>query len=234
MEMSSKILNALNALKDEKYQKFSLKINPGARIIGVRIPLLRKLCREFLKKEDPKKLLGITVSKDSYLEEKMCKGIFIAENKTLTLKKRLPYIKEYLSCMTGWAECDMFCSELKECKYNQEEYLSFIDSVFEPTDAGRIRFACVMLLLYYNEEKYFNHIFSTIRKIKSDDYYVQMGVAWLLSALIIRHGVLAVQKTLKLKLDRKVLAMTIQKVKDSYRLDKDEKQELVMRLKFSE
>ena len=54
------IRNELFALQDKKYRDFQIKLIPGAgsdAMIGVRTPALRKLAKEYAKREDVQEFL---------------------------------------------------------------------------------------------------------------------------------------------------------------------------------
>lgn len=74
MQFEENYRNRLFSLKDEAYYDFTANLVPGSTHIGIRIPVLRKLAKEFLK-EDYEKYLAV---KSIYSEEKMIKGFIIA------------------------------------------------------------------------------------------------------------------------------------------------------------
>ena len=78
--MRTKILKFLQSVKDEKYKNFSLKLLPKeTKLLGVRIPLLRKLSKEMIKDNRAKFYLKTPIEKFQYQEEKMLYSLLIAE-----------------------------------------------------------------------------------------------------------------------------------------------------------
>lgn len=81
----------------------------------------------------------------------------------------------------------------------------------------------VLLLNYYIEEEYINDIFDMINKYNSNDYYVQMSVAWLISICYVKYK----EKTLKYlenkELDNFTYNKALQKIIESKRVTKEEK-----------
>ena len=69
-----KIRKKLIELSDERYKKFSLSLLPETdNLLGVRLPILRKLAKEIIKC-DYEKFLN---SKEEFFEETMLKGMVI-------------------------------------------------------------------------------------------------------------------------------------------------------------
>ena len=85
------------------------------------------------------------------------------------------------------------------------------------------RFAVVMLMCYYLDDEYIDEVLSILKNIKSDLYYINMAVAWALSVAFVRER----EKTLKLleekSLSKDVQNKTIQKIKESLRVSKEDK-----------
>lgn len=59
----------------------------------------------------------------------------------------------------------------------EEKYREFLKS----NEAYEIRFGVVMLLFHFVEEKYVERAFNAFDRIKHEDYYVKMAVAWAVS-----------------------------------------------------
>ena len=79
------------------------------------------------------------------------------------------------------------------------------------------------MLFHYINEKYIDSIIEEIDKIKSKDYYVQMGIAWAISICYIRFP----EKTMKYlknnSLDTFTHNKAIQKCIESYRVKEEDK-----------
>lgn len=94
-------------LQDLNYRDFQSKLMPtvdNEKIIGVRIPQLRKFANEFAKTEDLKDFLERLPHE--YYEEDNLHGFLIEKNKDFDiciqeLDKFLPYVD-------NWATCDIW------------------------------------------------------------------------------------------------------------------------------
>ena len=116
----------LQALQDLQYQKFHSSLLHGVEnIIGVRMPLLRKLAKE-VSKGDWRKYLDDELSKpNTYYEEDIIQALLIGTSK-ISLEERHAYIKEFVPKISNWAVCDLFCSTLKEVQLYPQEYWQLI------------------------------------------------------------------------------------------------------------
>ena len=85
-----------------------------------------------------------------------------------------------------------------------------------------------MLLAYYVEDKYLKDIFKICEKIKSEEYYVNMAKAWLLSVCYIKHRDETYKFLEKTKLDDWTVNKSIQKVRESSRVTKEEKEKILI------
>ena len=112
------ILEILNKYKDDKYKKFQEKICfTNYEILGIKIPMLRKISYKLIKDYNNDILLNYDYS--NYFELILTQGFIIA-NIDINIKERLELITKYLAKIDNWAICDTFCSELKLVKNNKE------------------------------------------------------------------------------------------------------------------
>lgn len=195
--------------EDIEYKNFSMKLTTTKYpMIGVRIPVIRKLAKQ-LKSEEYLKNYKI----DTY-EEVMLLGMVIA--KVEDEKTRLKYIKEYIKLIDCWSLCDAFCASLKFVKKELDKYFNFVIKYLDYKKTYYIRFGLVMLLDYYTDEKYLDTILDRIKQITNNDYYVKMAIAWLLCELTVYHKDRI--ESYILDLDKDIQKMYKGKVRDSFRI----------------
>jgi len=120
-----------------------------------------------------------------YFEEKLIQGLIIGYAK-FDFSLTVNYLKEFVKKIDHWAICDSTVANLKIFKKNLDQGLEFIEYCFNQFNPYTIRFAYVLLLSYYLDEKYLDYIFQKIRNENSNEYYVKMAVAWLISYLYIK------------------------------------------------
>ena len=176
-----KLQAELKALQDLKYQKFHSSLIPGVEnIIGVRMPLLRKLAKEMLRR-NWRSYLDVEISKpNTYYEEDIIQALLIGTSK-LSWQERHAYIKEFVPKINNWAVCDLFCGTLKEAQRYPQEYWQMLMPYFNSSNAYDLRFASVMLLNHFTGDEFAEEALNLLKAIKHEDYYVKMGVAWAIS-----------------------------------------------------
>ena len=221
-----KLQAELKALQDLKYQKFHSSLLPGVQnIIGVRMPLLRKLAKEVLRGDWRSYLDSSVAEPNTYYEEDIIQALLIGTSK-LSWQERHAYIKEFVPKINNWAVCDLFCSTLKEAQYYQEEYWQLIVPYFNSSNAYDLRFASVMLLNHFTGDEFVEEALKLLAAIKHEDYYVKMGVAWAISIFYIKQPQLTLKLIKQNNLDDFTHNKAIQKIRESFRVSNEDKEML--------
>ena len=87
-----------------------------------------------------------------------------------------------------------------------------------------VRIGLILLLCFYVEKEYIFDILQLVKTVTHEEYYVGMGLAWLLAECYIKYPeetlVLLKEKSLSSFVQNK----TISKIRDSYRVSKEEKE----------
>lgn len=213
-------LEYMKSMQDIKYRDFNKKLIPGTKnIIGIRIPNLRKLSKE-ISKGNWKEFLE--VAEDNYYEEIMLQGMVIG-NINSNFEEILYYIKKFVSKINNWAICDGFCSGLK-CTNNYKEYMYDILKKYVCSEnPWEIRFALVMFLIYYVDDEHVKDIFEYCNNIQSEEYYVKMGMAWLLSICFVKYEEETLLYIKNNNLDDFTYNKMLQKIIESNRVDLEKK-----------
>ena len=160
---------------DEKFKDFTSALIPGARpIMGVRVPVLRKIAKE-ISRGDWRTYLR-DAAEDTY-EEVAIKGFVIGYVKE-ELDVLLPYIAEHIEKIDDWSLCDGFCSNLKIVGKYKEEFLEFLLPYGKLDDEFKQRVVAVMLMDYYLTEEYIDKSLEVLDSLKNEKYYCKMAVAW--------------------------------------------------------
>ena len=214
------IRKKLFALCDTEYKKFSLSLLPEVNnLIGVRLPVLRKLAKE-IANCNYEKFLN---SKEEFFEETMLKGMVIG---AVGSKVQTEYIEHHIKKITNWSLCDSFVSSLKFIDKNKPFYFSFIQKYLFSKKEFEIRFGLVVILNYFVCEEYIDEIFDILEKVYLNDYYSKMAAAWLISVCYVKFK----EKTLEFltgsKIDIETFNKGIQKIIESKRVQKFEKEAL--------
>ena len=223
MKKIEKIEEGVKELADEKYREFQLKLCPGVdNILGVRVPVLRNYAKDLLKKYSIDEILYSL--NDKYYENIMLQGMVIGLNKNKDIDEVLEYVKKFIPKINNWAVCDTFCAGLKITIKNKEKVWNFLKEYLKSNKEFELRFAVVMILDFYVEEKYIDDILKIIDNIKSEAYYTQMAVAWLLSVCIVKFYDKTLEYLKNSKIDKFTFNKAIQKSIESYRITDEQKQ----------
>ena len=213
-------ISELKSIGEENYKRFNSKLIPNTKneIIGIRIPLLRNIAKKIYK-TDYFKFLEIVNNK--YIEEVLIEGFLIGNIKDEKTADK--YIIRFLPKIDNWCVCDTFCNSLKIVNSNKDKYFDFFTNKIDMHRDFNIRVSVVILNSFYIEDKYIDKIFKYTDNIKTDHYYVRMGIAWLISTCYVKFK----DKTLKYlnnnKLDDFTYNMSIQKIIESKKVSKKEK-----------
>lgn len=216
----------LFALQDLQYQKFHSSLLPGVEnIIGVRMPLLRKLAKEILRGDWRSYLDSSVAEPNTYYEDNILQALLIGTSK-ISLQERHTYIKAFVPKINNWAVCDLFCSTLKEVQRYPQEYWQMLMPYFNSTNAYDLRFASVMLLNHFTSDEFAEEALKLLEAIKHEDYYVKMGVAWAISIFYIKQPKLTLSLLKQNNLDNFTHNKAIQKIRESFRVSNEEKEML--------
>lgn len=220
--MHSAIRERLETMAESQYAAFSKKLSPGPeKILGVRLPRLRKLAAELLKEEWRPMLR----QEDKYMEETMLRGMMIAAAK-MQDQEKFAMIGQFLPRIHGWAVCDSFCSALKMAKDHREEMWAFLEQHFYAEEEFEVRFAVVMLLEYYLEPEWIDRVLKRLNEVTNPAYYVKMAVAWAVSIAYVKFPVVTEEWLKTCALDDFTYQKSLQKAIESQRIDADAKQHL--------
>lgn len=201
--------------RDLKYKAFHSKLVPtinSDKIIGVRIPELRKI---------GKALADNNFAWD-YYEEIMLHGFYIGYAK-LPFEERLTLLDNFVPKIDNWAVCDCVCSSLKFINKNKTEFLEYLKKYMNSENEYEIRFSIVILMDYYIDDEYSDLAVNYLKNIKSDYYYVNMAAAWALSVAFVKYREKIMPLIENNVLTKEIHNMTISKIRDSFRVDKETK-----------
>lgn len=224
MSISNKIKQELIQMSDSKYKSFHSNLCPGINnILGIRVPVLREYAKKLIKKYSFEELINNI--DDEYYEEIILQGMLIGLNSKENFNVIKKYIEDYIPKIDNWAICDTFCAGLKIVNQNKENMWGFIKQYLDSDQEFYLRFAIVIILDYYIEEKYLEEIFRIFNNIQSEYYYVKMAIAWAISICLIKYY----DKTINYlknnsKIDKWTYNKSLQKAIESYRITKSQKE----------
>ncbi len=222
-ESYREFLNYLESIRDNKYKEFNGKIIKSKYpILGVKIPVLRKMAREIYG-GDYEAFLEVIDNK--YYECVMLKGLVIAQIKELDVLDK--YLLPFINLIDNWAICDTFCNSLKIVDKNKDYFLNIINDLIDTKEEYKVRVGLILLLSYYVWEDYLTEIFNYIKKSHSTYYYVNMARAWLLCECFIKDQEKTLEFFREYDLDKFTINKSISKIRDSYRVSEKAKEEVL-------
>lgn len=218
--MIEDIRKELMLLAEEDYKNFSSSLIPNVtNIYGIRIPKLRSMAKRIAKENF--ELFLSEVGKESF-EEVMLHGMVIGYAK-MDLKMRLIYLDEFIPQIDNWSICDSCCMTYKFIQKNLEIMWEYIQKYLYTEEEFYIRFGVVILLDYYIIPEYINQVLSVFNKLCLKDYYAQMAVAWAVSVCYVKFPEKTKTFLMDNQLDDFTYNKSIQKICESYRVDKEDK-----------
>lgn len=230
--MRDEMIRKMLAERDAKYRDFHARLCPGMENnIGVRTPILRKMAKEILKR-DPEGFLREV--RGEYYEETLLEGLVIAGIKEPVAAK-LRRLRDFVPKIDNWATCDLVCSSLKFKPEDLPEVWEFIlkyrrPVVAEGADFKRysgeefeLRFMVVMMMDHFLTAECLTEVLDTVDRIESEDYYVEMASAWLISVAFVKFRAETLRFLEDNYLSDFVQNKAIQKIRESLRVSKDDK-----------
>ena len=218
-----KITDKLFELQDKEYGEFQAKLTPGIeknQIIGVRVPVVRKLAKEYIKDEESQEFLNTLPHE--YYDENMLHGLLISEVKDY--EKCIELIDKFLPYVDNWAVCDIMSP--KVFKKNKNKLIIKIKEWLKSEHTYMCRFGIEMIMSHYLDEDFKEEYLEMVSKIHSEEYYVQMVIAWLFATALAKQWDATITYIENQKLDKWIHNKTIQKARESYRITDEQKEYL--------
>ena len=214
-------IETLKSLSDKEFIDFQKKLIPTSQpIIGVRMPIMRKLIKET---DTECYSLILNENTNLYFEETVIAGLIATR---LNEEESVENLLELLPYIDNWATCDLICGDIKFIKKNKEKYFSKIKSLALNNKEFYSRCGLVLLLKFYIDEKYLNDIFKICEECDNEKFYVSMAVAWLISAICVKFPNETYEFLKNDKLNNFIHNKAIQKIKESFRVSPELKERL--------
>lgn len=220
--MTDVILDEIIKNADPVYRDFNSKIVPNAKnMLGLRSPTAKEIAKKYANSDTGRAFLKSLPHK--YYDENIVHGYmlgFLKEN-IGTLEKA---IDAFLPYVDNWAVCDTMCSGLKRNYFKKPDLV--YEKVKEWAKSDKIytvRFALVSLLSCYIEKNTVKEALDIALTIKSDEYYIKMAQAWLISVALVKCYEDTLPYITEQKFDKWVHNKGIKKALESYRISDEQK-----------
>lgn len=206
----------LKELADLRYLEFNKRIIfTKYEMLGIRTGVIRNIAKEISKK-DFRGFLKCNFK--GLYEESLLRGILLSYIKNYD--EFILYLDEFIKLIDNWAICDMCLSSYKIINKNRDVFILKIKDYLNSGDEYIVRVGVISLLDYYLVDDYIDYVFQLIDNIGYRTYYVDMAIAWLISVAFVKYQ----EKTIRFldnnKLDKEIIRISVQKIRDSLRVDK--------------
>lgn len=213
----------LFALQDLKYKDFQTKLMPTVdkeRVIGVRTPQLRKLAKELAKEQPDICREFLSALPHKYYEENNLHA-FLIENLAKDYDTAIEMTESFLPYIDNWATCDSFTPKAFKKDLNR-----LYDKTVEWMKSGHtytVRYGIVTQLRLFLDDEFRPEMLDFMAQIHTDEYYINMAVAWYYSFALIKQYDSAIGLFEEGKPELWVHNKALQKAVESYRIDKETK-----------
>ena len=206
--------------QDPAYRAFQSKLMPTVdpeTVIGVRMPVLRKLAKELARMPLAEDFLRQLPHR--YYEENNLHGLLISSipnygPTVAALEAFLPYVD-------NWATCDLLSP--KAFRDHPPELPGQIRRWVGDPHPYTVRFGLGMLLSFYLDEDFRPEYLALAAGVRREEYYVRMMVAWYFATALAKQYDAARSYLVNRRLDRWTHNKTIQKAVESYRITPEQK-----------
>ena len=210
-------------LCDKEYAAFQCKLIPtisAGTVLGIRVPVLRNLAKEFRKESECEAFLESLPHR--YYDENMFHSILLCDVKDY--ERAIEYVDSFLPYIDNWAVCDTLSP-----KVFKKHRSKLIEKIMEWTKSDKVytcRFGIKMLMAHFLDEDFKPEYLKIPEAVKSDEYYVKMMVAWYFATALAKQWDATIPYIEENKLDIWTHNKTIQKARESYRITADQKEYL--------
>ena len=223
MDINELIIKDLKSLSSEKLKAFSAKLVPSVaveNVLGVSVPNVKALAQKYADNEHIDGFLNNLPHK--YLEENTLHGFIICKEKDF--EKATAYLNAFLPYADNWASVDGMrpVAFKKDLKRAREYILSLLDS---PAVYAK-RFAIVCAITYFLGDDFDEALADKIVAIDSEEYYVNMAIAWYLATALAKNEGYALAVLASGRLKNEVQNAAIKKAQESFRVSQGIKESL--------
>lgn len=146
--MRKDIKDKLISMADEKYRDFSKALIPDSKpLLGVRLPMLRKMAKEIVKAGDWEN----TFDENEYFEEVMLEAMVTGYgvSREDDLEKAKSMLDGLVPQVDNWSVCDSLCVSYDICGKYPEEMYQHIKKYIYSDKEFEVRVGLILLLDHY-------------------------------------------------------------------------------------
>ena len=218
--MTTPLQERLFALQDKQYAAFQAKLTPGVPMdsfIGIRVPVARKLAKEYAKEEDSKMFLQQLPH--TYYDENILHSLLISQIKDYD--ECIRQTDAFLTYVDNWAVCDILSP--KVFAKHKDELMEKIKAWSKSSHTYTCRLGIETLMSQYLDKDFKEEYLEIPASAKSVEYYVKMMVAWFFATALAKQWDAIIPYIEQHRLAPWTHNKTIQKAIESYRISPEQK-----------
>ena len=216
----NEVVDLLFENQDIKYRDFQAPLFPTIDkelMIGVRTPVLKTLAKELFGSETANSFIETLPHR--YFDENQLHAFLISRIKDY--QTCLKEVERFLPYIDNWGTCDQLSPKVFE--KHKDELIVNIKKWLKSKHTYTIRFAIGMLMQHYLNESFKEEYMKLVASIKSEEYYVNMMIAWYFATALAKKWDIAIKYIEDKKLSSWIHNKTIQKAVESYRISNEQK-----------
>lgn len=217
MKIENGLQAELFALSEPGYRDFQCSLLPTVsrdRVIGVRIPTLRKIAARMNREGENKTFLDALPHR--FFEEDLLHAILLCG-----IQDPIPELERFLPYVDNWSVCDTLIP--KAFRRDDPELLNHVQKWLQSKHPYTVRFAMGVLMRFFLDDRYSARQLELVARSITDDYYVKMMAAWYYATALAKqydHTVTLLEQN---RLPVWVHNKTIQKAVESFRITEEHK-----------
>ena len=223
--MIEDIKKELNMRAEDIYRDFSKKLIPEASLplIGVRLPALRAMAAEIVKRGEGMQFLDCC----DFSSMEMCFLYAYVLGKTKSdINTLIKYFDKAARYVDNWSTCDILCQSFKQCEKHPAEVWERLTGYLASGKTYYMRIAVVTMMSHYLNDEYIDRVFEALRTAHNDDYYYKMAAAWCTATAMAKYRDKTYNFLENCGFDDWTYNKSIQKMLESRRVSDEDKQRL--------
>lgn len=214
------VINELERLADEKYKKFNDRLlMTGKKTYGVRTPHLRALGKR-IKREYPTFAEDALTRSNLSHEEILLVGMQLGKD----IEANTCLLNRLFAIADSWAQIDQVVSKFGWIKDKAELMRRF--GYLKTGGEFKKRAYFVMLMTNCVSEEYMPLVEDGLRTVPLGEYYTDMAAAWLICDVCVKFYSYGLRLLALPELTPFVRMKSASKCRDSFRLTKEQKDEI--------
>ena len=184
MSGGANIRERLFALGDERYARFQSALIPNIpkeTVIGVRMPMMRKLAKEIAGAEEMRAFLAELPH--AYYDENILHSVLLSQMKDYDTC--MEAVEAFLPHIDNWAVCD--CLSPKVFAGHKPELLENIREWAKSEHVYTCRFGLEMLMTHFLDDDFKPEYLELPADVKLEGYYAKMMVAWFFATALAKQ-----------------------------------------------